>query len=89
MTKKIKEIEQALMVLYNELEGLLPKTHCLSFLVTHTNHEKPPYVYGFIHIGSRCHLFNNMTDLIAMVRLKIEKNRVLYQSFDGLREVLK
>lgn len=89
MTKKIKELEQALVVLYNGLESLFPELRCLTFSVSQTESKELPYMYGFIHFGGMCYHFSNITDLIIMVRAKIEKRGLLYQSFDGLRRALK
>jgi hypothetical protein len=89
MTKKIREIEQALMVLYKMLQRLFPEMHCLDFAVSQTGSKELPYMYGFIHFGGMCYHFSNITDLIIMVRAKIERDGLLYQSFDRLRGTLK
>lgn len=86
MLEHSKEIEKNLMDIYTEIKEQYPDLHHLSFEIT-TYDSGKTRLYGYIHIGGDCKIYDDIAKLSVLVSETKErrlKKLILFQKFEGI-----
>ena len=82
---KAKELEKILLDVYAEFKYAIPNLNRITFELTeHLLDNKTPYLSGFYHIGLECEMFDNISELYAVLhetRRWREENEILFRRF--------
>ena len=83
MKERLEKLERDLLITYNKIRKEIPALKYLSFDIT-TYRDGGTGLGGFYFVSSACESFGNIQELDALitkVKVRREKNEVLYRRF--------